>query len=955
MHNDDSVIVGGRTPGAPDVDLPVTGRDPRRASLVLADGWSFVPDPDASLGPAGLPPGTPIRVPGSWEELTDGDGGLVTAWYRRALDVPVDWDGDEILLRFSAVMASCEVYVDGEAVGRHTGGYLPFEIDLTDRVRPGARHELAVRVRNPFGALGRQPAYSEPGALDAAAARLGEELTAAPGGKQTWYTATSGLVRPVSLERRPRLHLGRLRVRPDLAGRRATVRWSVAGSPRGDGIDGIDDAWRLVIEVRDAHGDAVAIWGRDDVRAGDSGDTELPIHDPVPWAPGSPVRYRAVARLVGADRVTHDLVEAPFGMRDVATRDGRVTLNGRPTYLRGALDQDFYPDTRSTPPSRAFLDDQLAKAFELGLNLLRCHITIPDDAYLDAADEAGMLVWCELPSWIEFSDASASAGLATLSEMVDALGNHPSLIAWTIINEDWGTDLRHAADHRRWLASAYEHLRRLDPTRLIVDNSASGLPGEENFHVRSDLADFHVYSLVPDHADTWRDRIAAYAARPRWLWSPNGDAREDGLEPLILSEFGSWGLPDLHRFVDRDGHEPWWFDTGPYAGTPGGIEERALALGLDRRFDGLAGLVRATQEHQWEALRYEIGELRRHETISGYVITELSDIYWEANGLLDLARRPKALHDRFATINAPTVVVGDLHPRDWIEGDRMRVPVTVSAWDQLDSAGGTVDWTIRVTDESDGPSGRIEFEGWPSWTASVVGELEAELPAVAAVSRASLSLVLRDREGRHRASADVPFAIVPRRLATMDCSALAAARGVSVTDRLDALTLERIRAGARVVVVAGDDASLADGLDLPAQLRIHPRSSPHPDEPTAGPVWDGDWITTFAWATTRELAALTEGRCLDMAFQRVLPDHVIGMPPGGVDPATVEAGIFAGWVHAPAAITVSWPLGAGHLVLTTFRLDPETGPLARALLADLIGLAAGPTPSSEPRRAVPAP
>ena len=85
--------------------------------------------------------------------------------------------------------------------------------------------------------------------------------------------------------------------------------------------------------------------------------------------------------------------------------------------------------------------------------------------------------------------------------MVDALGNHPSIVAWTIINEDWGTDLRRAADHRRWLADAYEHLRRLDPTRLIVDNSACGGPGHENFHVRIRPGRLPRLHLAPDHAD----------------------------------------------------------------------------------------------------------------------------------------------------------------------------------------------------------------------------------------------------------------------------------------------------------------------------------------------------------------------------------------------------------------------------------------------------------------------
>ena len=255
----------------------------------------------------------------------------------------------------------------------------------------------------------------------------------------------------------------------------------------------------------------MASWARDAVGAGDAGDAELLIPDAVAWGPASPTLYRAVARLVDALGDTSDLVETPFGMRDVATRDGRVTINERPVYLLGALDQDYYPETRSTPPSRAFLDDQVARASELGLNLLRCHITIPDEAYLDAADEAGPAGLVRAAQLDPVQRGLRVHGTRCAREMVDALGNHPSIIAWTIINEDWGTDLRHAADQRRWLAAAYELLRRLDPTRLIVDNSACGGPGDENFHVQTDLADFHVYSLTPDHAEAWRERIEDYA------------------------------------------------------------------------------------------------------------------------------------------------------------------------------------------------------------------------------------------------------------------------------------------------------------------------------------------------------------------------------------------------------------------------------------------------------------
>ena len=150
----------------------------------------------------------------------------------------------------------------------------------------------------------------------------------------------------------------------------------------------------------DPEGRAVASWASVGAQAGDRGSADLEISDPVPWELAAPALYRAEARLIDPGGETSDVTSVRFGMRDVGTRDGRVVLNGRPLYLRGALDQDYYPETRSTPPSRALIDDQLARARELGLNLLRCHITIPDDAYLDAADEAGMLVWCELPNWI---------------------------------------------------------------------------------------------------------------------------------------------------------------------------------------------------------------------------------------------------------------------------------------------------------------------------------------------------------------------------------------------------------------------------------------------------------------------------------------------------------------------------------------------------------------------------
>ena len=728
----------------------------RRARIDLDDGWTFTPDPTSSLQAALVPTGEPIATPGSWEDHLGIVGGLTVGWYRRDLDIPSDWAGDDIHLRFGAVMEHCELYLDGKPLGEHAGGYLPFEIGLQDRVLPGQRYELVIRVVNPFGFFERQPVYSDPVAMAAGAAALGDSLTGVSGGKQTWYTATSGLVRSVTMERRPSVHLEPLRVVPDLAGRRVTVAWGVAG-PAGPGTRD------LRIDVFGPDDTVVANLERRGVRPGDRECAVLAIPDPVAWDIGVPALYRAEARLIDGDATDADAVSARFGMRDVGTAGGHVTINGRPTYLLGALDQDYYPTTRSSPPSRAFLDEQLVRARELGLNLLRCHITVPDEAYLDAADEAGMLVWCELPNWARFSPDTGASGLATLDGMVAALGNHPSVIAWTIINEDWGTDLRHEAEHRAWLASAYDRLRASDPTRLIIDNSACGPIGAENFHVRSDLADFHVYHLTPDHSEAWRDRIADFATRPRWLWSAAGDAQDRGDEPLVLSEFGSWGLPDPRAFIQDDGAEPWWFGTGPFAGRPGGLAERARLSGLDAMFGGVPGVVRATQEHQWEALRFEIAELRRHTSIAGYVITEFSDIYWEANGLLDMARRPKSFHARFGAINAPTVVLGYLERRDVVAGAPMDIQVAVSSWDGRELDGGRVRWQLHVLGDTTRSEGRLELGRVTPWATQTVGHIEVDAPATDVATRAEVRLTLVDAAGDVRARADLPFDDHPRR------------------------------------------------------------------------------------------------------------------------------------------------------------------------------------------------
>ena len=924
-----------------------------RARHSLDGEWRFVADPERLHGPDHLPEGQPITVPGCWEAQVPRPYRIITAWYRRPVEVPPAWRGSRVLVHFGAVMYRCVVFLNGERIGEHEGGYLPFEVDATTAVRWDGPNELVVLVVNPLNAIDEYPAFSVEQVLIAQEFEPDLPLSEAPHGKQTWYSSTSGIWQSVSLHRRPPLALAALRVRPDLEASQAIVRWSLEGDGGGP--------HEVEVVIRDPDGGVVARQSLECVADRD-GLVRLPVPTPKLWDIDQPNLYTAEARLTEAGEAV-DSVEARFGMRSIETRDGQIVLNGRPIYMLGALDQDHYPDTIVNPPSRAYLDEQMRLAREMGINLLRCHIKIPDPAYLDAADEAGILVWAELPNWTRFTSMAGARGRRTLERMVDELGNHPSIVIWTIINEDWGTQLRYEARDRHWLQDTYHWLKALDPTRLIVDNSACDTPQTPNFHISTDLADFHVYFLAPDNAVRWRNTIEDFARRPQWLWSPHGDAQPRGDEPLVLSEFGSWGLPRLDHLVAHTGREPWWFATGRDYYRPTGIRRRFDAYGLGRIWGSVEELAEATQWHQFDGLQYEIGQLRRHDSIQGYVITELTDAYWEANGLLDPMRGPKVYHDRLRELNAPDFVVVDVERRDLCSLDRLEAKVHLSSFGGA-AENGRLAWELVLAD-GQRIEGELPIADWPLAGARPVGTIEASVPDVAEVTDARLIARALDGAGRERARADLRFAVAPaasRQTANaLNVTILDPLDIWGVTNRVERLghrlvgpdeadlvvatevtneLMDRLDAGGRALVLVRTRAAVPEGHDLARRVSVHLRRLPHSGWPGQRSPWEGDWVTSWSWILHDALPGLPVRNPLDFAYEEVLPDHVLL----GYDPARhrdeVPAGMFVGWVHTPAASVWTFPQGRGAMTLTTFRVAPETGPVATLLLERLIQHAA---------------
>ncbi|HEY6292115.1 MAG TPA: sugar-binding domain-containing protein [Terriglobia bacterium] len=893
------------------------------AQTTSLDGiWQFATDPGGKMGPTDLVTAgaRPIQVPSSWQlqfaDLRDYAG---VAWYWRTFTVPALAAGRVALIRFGAVDYKADVYVNGQKAGGHEGGYLPFEIDATPWLHPG-ENQLAVRVADPG---------ARPNEVD------GIRYAEIPHGKQNWYVQTSGLWQSVELDVRARTRIGSLHISAGADGHFAIDVEIVGqgGAPQAPSSGGKPASGHSYAgaQIRDAAGKVV--WKQalslqpgqlHGAFAGTLSGAQL-------WSPATPTLYTLEAWLFSGDsRSTH------FGFRTFEARGGRFYLNGQPVYLRGALDQDFYPDTGYTPPSLDFVRQEMDEAKALGLNLLRCHIKVADPRYLEAADAAGVLIWYEIPNWDKLTPDSERRGLETLQGMVARDWNHPSIIAVSLINESWGADLKQAAD-RAWLKQLYLQARQFVPGWLVDDNSACC----QNFHMASDLADFHTYDSIPDAAGDFDRFVKDLATRPSWLWSSYDDAQVNPEAPLMLSEFGNWGLPHPPDPL------PWWFDRdfeGREITRPAGLADRYAEYSYNSVFPGLDALIDATQDHEYQSLKYEIESLRSHPEIQGYVVTEFTDINWESNGLLDLWRRPKLFGSKLPMLQSDDLLVARISKRNFTAGERVHASLFFSHYGTDSPAGFTLHWSLEGFDQSYivpmpparpgsvTPAGAIEFTV-PPVTEPTRSTLSFYVETVGQViSKNSLDLFFfptRSDDLRPAVVFEDPAGRLRRLAEAMRSHGYLEPSGqealpVMITSTLNNRAQATLKSGGRVILIASEKQSVAPGIDI---------------VPRADSDLDGNWISNFFWVRKDHPAFRGIGFSTLCGFetQAATPPAVIQGLPESAFP-DVLAGMFYGWLHSNVGVLLEARAGRGKLLVATFALGRAYGsdPYATILLDNLV-------------------
>jgi beta-glucuronidase len=465
---------------------------------------------------SGFEGGRPIAVPASWnDQFAEGRDFLGPAWYTTEFEVHESARGRRLVVRFGSVNYIAEAWLNGEFLGVHEGGHLPFQFDVTGRLSEGA-NRLVVRVDGRLA-----PDRVPPGGVSAPAPDSFGTLIH-PSAMFDFFPFC-GIQRPVSMLSLPVGGIDDVTVVTRLEGKGAKVCVRAACAGDADGIRMILRGFGpdRAAEVRLSVGECEA---------------EIAVPKPALWAPGAPNLYNLTLEATrGVETV--DRYTLPIGIREVAVTTDAILLNGRPVYLKGFGRHEDFPVA-----GRGFLDSVAVKDCALmewvGANSFRTTHYPYGETTMDLADRLGFLVIDETPAvGLFFLEEGLSRRLELCKsftrELIARDKNHPSVIAWSLANEPHSK----RAGSREFFRELFAEARALDPTRPAT--MASYIGAGEPAYEFSDFVCLNRYS-------GWYSFSGQIDEGCAELSRELDEIRRLHNKPMVLTEFGADTVPGCH-------------------------------------------------------------------------------------------------------------------------------------------------------------------------------------------------------------------------------------------------------------------------------------------------------------------------------------------------------------------------------------------------------------------------
>ena len=590
-----------------------------------------------------------IQVPSCWEEIEEDYEGV--AIYGKTFEVSSDWKGKIVWLQFDAVNYIAEVWLNDHCVGRHEGGYGPFEFRVDDLLNYDGGNFLSLRVLGPIVHTDQ--------VIDGVG----------PNDMPHWRGAIDGGIwQSVRLVASGQVVVDDVFVIPQLENDTALVQLRLGNTNTKSGGQGvtlsISNEGRMVAE----HGETI------NLKPGKNlAEWVLKIPDVKLWSPDEPHLYTLTVKIAGSDEQ-----QIRFGMRELTIRNNRFELNGKPTYIKAAFFEGLYPHKLALLDSLEMARREIRLAKEAGFNMIRPWRKPPPPAWLDLCDEMGVMVVGGFPIECMKRWPTVTPHIRERIENEVRSGmmrdrNRACIVQWEIFNE-----IYRKVDLGRLKHAVSLLARELDPSRLILDESG-GFAGGSNVYLPYQLEpvvfnDVHIYPGAPLSQQGYEGFLTLAKTgeqiRELGLEVPAVDSRSV-IKPGLLtyvSEIGYGSLPDL-----VDNNKRFQQEGNPL--VPAYRYHRELAdtyraalkeSGLDAVYPDLRDFCLDQQKVHGEGNKRMIEAIRSNSSTCGYAVHALTDGDWVVGaGLLDLFRNPKpALYEATKEANAEQYIAVTVLPRN---------------------------------------------------------------------------------------------------------------------------------------------------------------------------------------------------------------------------------------------------------------------------------------------------
>lgn len=461
---------------------------------------------------------------------------MACVWYKRTIELPKEAEGKHVYLNFGAVDYRTEVWVNGQSVGKHEGGYASFSLEITKAVKPGENTILICAEDNTRD--GMQPTGKQSTRFDS---------------HGCLYTRTTGIWQTVWMEWMNEDHFRQVYLTPDAANSTLHIRAKLHGGKN------------CTLKVATAYKDDFT--GNAEAKCNNGWvETTVQLTKTYLWNVGDGKLYDLQLQLVNENGEVVDSLSSYFGLRSVGFDGMKFVINGKPVFQRLVLDQGFYPDGIYTAPTEEALKHDIELSLAMGFNGARLHEKVFEPRFLYWADRMGYLCWGEMGNWgLDHTQIGAlNAFTKEWLEIVARDFSSPAIIGWCPFNETW--DKAGTRQNDDVLRMVYRMTKSLDSTRPCIDTSG-------NYHVESDIHDVHDYEQNPEEFG----RRYGKGTEPIYERFPDRQKRIDG-QPVFVSEYGGIRWSD-----DTSG---WGYGEGPKT------EEEFIA-----RYKGLTDVLLDNPDH----------------------------------------------------------------------------------------------------------------------------------------------------------------------------------------------------------------------------------------------------------------------------------------------------------------------------------------------------------------------